>query len=80
MGTESPQMLKILRVIEASSGTEELDVAMVRRHDDGKADAMDLEKQSQELFEVLAMITEGEAKLMVRYVSSQDGIVAWQRL
>ena len=80
LGTESPSMLKILRVIEASPGMEEFDAAAVRSHDEGKADAMELEKQSQELFEVLAMITEGEAKLMVRNVSSQDGIMAWQRL
>ncbi len=40
---------------------------------------MEFERQSQELFEVLTMITEGEAKLMARNVLMQDGIVAWQR-
>ncbi len=48
--------------------------------DEQKADKMELERQSQDLFEVLAMITEGDAKLMVGNVLTQDGIVAWQRL
>ncbi len=53
---------------------------MVRAHDEAKADQMDLERQAKEPFEVLAMTTEGEAKLMVRNVTSQGGILAWRRL
>ncbi len=73
-------MLKILRAIEARMEPEEINTATVRIHDESKADVMELERQSKELFEVLATTTEGEAKLMVRNVTSQDGIVAWQRL
>ena len=73
-------MLKILRAIEARRGPEEFNTATVRTHDESKADLMELEKQSKEFLEVLAMTTEGEAKLMVRSVTSQDGSVAWQRL
>jgi hypothetical protein len=80
LGTESPEMLKILRAIEARPGTDEFDTKVVRTHDEQKADQMEFERQSQELFEVLAMITEGEAKLMVRSVLTQGGIVAWERL
>ncbi len=79
-GTESPEMLKILRAIEARPGTDEFDTKTVRTHDEQQDDQMELERQSRELFEVLAMITQGEAKLMVRNVLMQDGIVAWQRL
>ena len=71
-------MLKILRAIEARPGTDEFETKTVRSHDEQRADQMELERQSQELFEVLAMITEGEAKLMVRKVLTQDEIVAPQ--
>ena len=41
---------------------------------------MNLEKLAKELYEVLVITTEGEAKLMVRNSASQDGIQAWHRL
>ena len=78
--TESPEMLKILRAIEARPGADEFETKTVRSHDEQRADQMELKRQSQEPFEVLAMITEGEAKLRARNVLTQDGIVAWQRL
>ncbi len=71
-------MLKILRAIETRA--EEYDTPMVRAHDEAKADQMNLERQAKELFEVLAMTTEGEAKLMVRSAPWQDGILAWRGL
>ena len=40
----------------------------------------EIERQSAELYEVLVMITEGEAKLMVRACDSGDGIQAFSRL
>ncbi len=75
-----PEILKLLGAVGARTVPEEYDVAAVRIHDEAMADQMEFEKQSKELFEVLAMITNGEAELMVRSVTSQDGIVAWQRL
>ena len=39
-----------------------------------------LEKLSKEMYEVLVMTTEGEAKKMIRIVPDKDGILAWHRL
>ena len=41
---------------------------------------MEIEKRSAELFEVLCLITEGEAKLLVKGVGNQDAVTAWQKL
>ena len=41
---------------------------------------MGLDKLSKDLYEVLVMITEGEAKIMIRSVPDQDGILAWHQL
>jgi uncharacterized membrane protein YgcG len=78
LGSESPEMLQTLRVLE--SANTEVDTAMVRAMDEGRADRMDLEKLSKELYEILVITTEGEAKLMVRNTPAQDGILAWHRL
>ena len=41
---------------------------------------MNIEKVSKELYEVLVVTAEGEARLMVRNIATQDGIQAWHRL
>ena len=41
---------------------------------------MNIEKVSKELYEVLVVTTEEEARLMVRNIATQDGIQAWHRL
>lgn len=78
LGSESPGMLQTLKVLE--SATSEVDTAMVRRMDEDRADRMDLEKLAKELYEILVITTEGEAKLMVRNTPLQDGVLAWHRL
>jgi hypothetical protein len=78
LGSESPEMLEVLKVVEQL--TDEQDMSKVRAMDEGHADKIDLEKMSKELYEALVCTTDGEAKLMVRNVSSQDGILAWHRL
>ena len=78
LGSECPDMLETLKVME--SHTAEVDTPMVRVMDEGRADRMNLEKLSKELYEVLVVTTEGEARLMVRNIVSQDGIQAWHRL
>ena len=50
------------------------------RSDGEYADRLDLEKVSKELYEVLVMVTEGEAKLMVKNVINNDGVLAYRRL
>lgn len=78
LGSESPEMLHTLKVLE--SATAEADTAAVRAADEARADSMDLEKLSKELYEILVITTEGEAKLMVRNTPLQDGVLAWHRL
>ena len=41
---------------------------------------MNIEKVSKELYEVLVVTTEGEVRLMVRNIATQDGIQAWHQL
>ena len=71
-------MLHTLKVLETA--TKEIDTMEVRGMDSSRADDMKLEKLSKELYEVLVITTEGEAKLMVRNTPNQDGILAWHRL
>ena len=78
LGSECPDMLETLKVLE--SYATEVDTKMVRAMDEARADRMNLEKLSKELYEVLVITTEGEARLMVRNIISQDGIQAWHRL
>ena len=78
LGSESPDMLQTLKVIETA--TTEVNTAMVRRMDEERADRMNLEKLAKELYEILVVTTEGEAKLMVRNTPFQDGVLAWHRL
>ena len=78
LGAESPDMLKVLKVLE--NLTEEADTPKVKAMDMDFMDRINIEKLSKELFETLVVLTEGEAKMMVRGVASQDGVLAWHRL
>ena len=78
IGAEYPPLLETLKVVEQK--TDETDTPMVRALDGQYADRLDLEKVSKELYEVLVTITEGEAKLMVKNVLNNDGVLAYHRL
>ena len=78
LGSESPDMLETLKFMETSA--DEMDAVTIRAMDESRADRMDIEKVSKELYEVLVVTTEGEARLMVRNIAAQDGIKAWHRL
>ena len=71
-------MLETLNFMETS--TDEMDTATIRAMDESRADRMNTEKVSKELYEVLAVTTEGEVRLMVRNIATQDGIQAWHPL
>ena len=71
-------MLETLKFMETSA--DEMDTATIRAMDESRADRMNIEKVSKELYEVLVVTTEGEARLMVRNIAIQDGIQAWHRL
>ena len=71
-------MKETLRVIETVQ--EDMDVEKVTALDTERAANMNLNKLSKELYEVLVMLTEGEAKIMVRNVRNNDGMVAWHQM
>ena len=69
-------MMETLKFMETSA--DEMVTATIRAMDESRADRMNIEKVSKELYEVLVVTT--EARLMVRNVATQDGIQAWHRL
>ena len=71
LGSECPKLLHNLKVIETMP--EEMTTRSVYDLDADRADRMGIDKLSKELYEVLVMITEGEAKMMIRSVPDQDG-------
>ena len=78
LGSVCPDLVTNLKVLEAI--TEETGMQKVRLMDPERADRMGLERLARELYEVLVLTTEGEAKKMIRNISDQDGILAWHRL
>ena len=78
LGSECPELLHNLKVIETIP--VEMTTRSVYDLDVDRAHRIWLDKLSKELYEVLVMITEGEAKMMIRSVPDQDGILAWHRL
>ena len=78
LGSQSPDMVETLKVVE--SFTEETSTAKVEELDEPRAEKINLKRLSRELFEVLVATTDGEAKMMIRNVPDQDGVLAWQRL
>ena len=58
------------------TSADEMDIATIRAMDVSRADRMNIEKVSEELYEVFVVTTEGEARLMVRNIATQDGIQA----
>lgn len=72
LDSASSDMKETLRVIETVQ--EDMDVEKVTALDTERAANMNLNKLSKELYEVLVMLTEGEAKMMVRTVRNNDGI------
>ena len=78
LGTQSPKMRELLMVVEKEAAIRT--VADVYATTPEDAEAMNLHKLAAELYEVLFLSTEGEAKLIVAVVPDRDGLVAWQRL
>ncbi len=70
-------MLRVSKVIETI--TEEMSTSNVKGLDRDVADRMNIDELSRELCETLVMLTEKEAKMMIRGVTTQDGMLAWHR-
>lgn len=78
LGTENDGLLRILKGVEGMTG--EVTKTMARELDSNAADEVGLEVAAKELFQVLCMVTDGEAKLIVKNSKEQDGVLAWSRL
>ena len=78
ISTMSPEMRRTLDVIQ--DYPQELDLAGVTTLDVERAERINLPMRSAELFQILVLKTEGEAKLLVKSVSGEDGLRAWQLL
>ena len=78
LGSQSVEMKDTLEFIERSAVP--LTVAQVRAISEVHANAIGLEKLNTELYEVLVLNTDGEAKLMVKATEGSDGGLAWYKL
>ena len=58
LGSESTDMLETLKFMEKS--TDEMNTSTIRAMDESRADRMNVEKVSKELYEVLVVTTEGK--------------------
>ena len=59
---------------------QELDLKSTILLDPDRAERINLTLRSAELFQILVLKTDGEAKLVVKSVPDEDGIRAWQVL
>ena len=77
-GTISPEMKRCLEVIEAMP--EDMNIEAVTALDPERAAKIGLQQRAAELFQILVLKSEGEAKLLTKAVSGEDGLKAWQML
>ena len=78
MGTASMELKDIMDKLEGLDRDEGIDELIIR--DPPFADRIGLRKLNYEMYEVLAMLTDGEAQLIVKAVQQNDGLLAWQKL
>ena len=78
MATMSPEMRRLLEAIQ--DYPEDMDHEATSRLDPEQAERMNLPLRAAELFQILVLKTDGEAKLLVKSVPREDGIRAWQVL
>ena len=75
MATMSPEMWRTLDVIQ--DYPQELDLKATIVLDPKRAERINLTLRSAELFQILVLKTDGEAKLLVTSVPDEDGVRAW---
>jgi hypothetical protein len=78
MATMSPEMRRTLEVIQ--DYPHELDLKATIELDPDRAERINLTLRVAELFQILVLKTDGEAKLLVKSATDEDGIRAWQML
>ena len=81
LGTRNRSMVDALVVAEKDDETYVDSAERFARGDGRQAlDDINYEARNAELYDVLFVLTAGEARLVVKGVDRQDGVVAWQRL
>ena len=78
MGTASMELKDIMDKLEGLDRDEGIDELIIR--DPPFADRIGLRKLNYEMYKVLAMLTDGEAQLIVKSAQQNDGLLAWQKL
>ena len=77
-GTVSMEMKRCMEAIEGMA--EDMSIEAVTALDREKAAKIGLQQRAAELFQILVLKSEGEAKLLIKAVSGEDGLKAWQML
>ena len=78
LGTQSVEMKEYLDVVEQRAEIMTQDAAI--QLDVERARRINFTKINAELYEILVILTEGEAKMMVKATAAGDGVQAWSRL
>ena len=80
VGAQCPEMRILMDFVEG--GGEKSLAAIMSEDPEGSQGGryVGLEKVTTELYEMLVLVTEGEAKLLVKSVAECEGLVAWSRL
>ena len=79
VGAQCPEMRILMDFVEG--GGEKSLAAIMSEDPEGSQGGryVGLEKVTNELYEMLVLVTEGEAKLLVKSVAECEGLVAWSR-
>ena len=75
----SPQVARALELVEGNLTVEATGAILAADSVHGESMA-GMEERAAELYEVLCMLTAGDAKTLIRNVAGADGIAAWQLL
>ncbi len=79
---QSQKLAKVMKHVE-THGEKAFDKAVKDLEEDAEEyqhDYTDMDRLSHELYRWLVLVTEGEAKLLVKSGDNHDGVAAWGRM
>ena len=81
LGTRCPEITVIMEAAEIADDIIDSSSEALRRNGVGDViDEIDFARRNAELYDVLFLLTSGEARLAVKGVESRDGVMAWQKV
>ena len=78
-----PSLVKVLNMVEASRNKNEVNGIEAERvlvEEQLEDEYRGLQAKSTELYEIVYLLTDGEAKLLIMSAAGGDGVRAWQLL